>query len=277
MTDSDEWTRKAVQILEARDRPLFAPTEEVLEIYRREVLRANEKNPDQVNALILGMTPELADLALQDGCLVFRVDHNPKMIEFARERQKVTDVSRDIVIQGDWLDMHMIEDGEMDLVLGDASLNNVPHAQMSRLLDELLRVTHRGSVFAFKQFVIPDKPIESHEFDNIMSFFRKGKLSIFDLFRILHFYSFISDAYNPLTRELHASKAFDALNRKHEEEALTDEEFELIKSKNWNIVHTIYRYTEQKQILRRLGPCRVLLPGDRPMYQHMHVFSIERE
>ena len=277
MTKQDKWTHRAVEILRTVNRPLSAPTEDELEIYRQIIVRAKDHKLNQITVLILGMTPELADLTLLNMCLVFRVDHNPKMIDAAKMRQKVTHPNRDIVIQGDWLDMHMIEDGRVDLVLGDASLNNISHMQMPGMLDELLRVTHPGSQFSFKQFIIPDESIENHEFDSIMSLFRQGKIDVFDLFRILHFYSFISDAYDPRTRELHAPKVFDAIKRKHEEGALTDEEFKLLKSKRWNIVHTVYKYSEQKNILQRLGQCSTLLPGSRPMYRHMHMFSIDRE
>ena len=272
----NKWTRRAVEILKTMDRPLFAPTEEILDIYQQSIAHAKEHKLGQITVLILGMTPELADLALLNECLVFRVDHNPKRIENAKARQKVTNQLRDIVIQGDWLDMHMIEDGRIDLILGDASLNNIPHAQVPKMLDELLRVTHSGSRFMFKQFVIPDETINNHEFESIISLFRGGEMDVFDLFRILHFYSFISDAYDPTTRELHAPKVFDAIERKHSEGALTDEEFKLLKSKKWNIVHTVYKCAEQKNILQRLGHCSILLPGNRPMYRHMHMFSIDR-
>lgn len=262
MKQPDEWAKYAAKFLTSNQRPHFAPANEILGIHQQQLDIAGRYKRGQPNALILGATPELADLALTNNCRVLRVDSNPVMFEAAKFRQKIEDRSHETIVVGDWLDLHMIGDGEIDIVLGDASLNNIPHALMPQFLDELARITHSGSLISVKQIIFPDEKVEGYEFYHAVNAYRASKISGDEFYRILRFYSFIAEGYDPITYMLDAEKVFHAIQQKHAMNHLTDAEFDFLYSRYNTIQHTIYTQTALRQLLMRLGDCKIVQPGD---------------
>ena len=262
MKQLDDWARYAAKFLASGQRPHFAPAKEILDIHQQQIDHAKGDKCAQLKTLILGATPELADLALANNCRVLRVDCNPVMFEAAKSRQKIADRSNETIVIGEWLDLHMIGDGEIDLVLGDASLNNIPHALMPQFLDEIARITRPGSLISIKQILFPDEKVASYEFHNAVNAYRTGKINDNEFYRILRFYSFIAEGYDPTTHVLDAEKVFHAIQQKHAANQLTDAEFDFLYSRYNTIQHTIYTQTAQRQLLERLGECRIVQQGN---------------
>ncbi|MCK4705173.1 MAG: class I SAM-dependent methyltransferase, partial [Gammaproteobacteria bacterium] len=158
MNQKKEWSKIAERILTTGVTPHFAPREETLKVHLSHInnLKTQNKKP---NVVVLGATPELADLALKHQCMVYRVDNNPAMFDAAKPREKITDRKNETIIHNNWSDINLISDGKIDLVMGDASLNNVPTAQMLQVLNELNRITHSGSILSLKQIILPDRNI----------------------------------------------------------------------------------------------------------------------
>ena len=159
-----EWERKAQRILATGELPHFAPDADMLALQRRRVTAHISTWGSNGTALILGATPELADLALGEGLRVVSVDRSAGMLAAAARRRGLSDPARETWIVGDWLDMGAIARGSMDVVLGDASLNNVPHRQIPALLDEIARITRTGSLISLRQIVLPDAAVDTFAF-----------------------------------------------------------------------------------------------------------------
>lgn len=261
MKQLDEWTKYAAKFLTSGQHPHFAPANEILDIHQQQFDIAKKNNSTQLNTLILGATPELADLALTNNCRVLRVDCNTVMFEAAQSRQKIADRSNETLVVGDWLDLHMIGDGEIDLILGDVSFNNVPHALMPQFLDEMARITRPGSLISIKQIIFPDEKVDSYEFHHAVNAYRTGKISGDEFYRILRFYSFIAEGYDPAAYMLDAEKVFHAIQQKHATNQLTDAEFEFLYARHNTIRHTIYTQTALKRLLKRLGDCDIVQQG----------------
>jgi hypothetical protein len=162
---------------------------------------------------------------------------------------------------GDWLDMRAIGDGEADLVLGDSSLNNVPHEDMDRLLAELARITHPGSTIALRQIVLPDSPVDAYEFPVAVAALRRRDITDTEFHRSLRFYSFVTEAYDPVHHLLDARLVFAEIRRKHEAGQLTDGEFEFLMGRYSDVRHTIYRLADQRRLLESLGRCESASPA----------------
>jgi ubiquinone/menaquinone biosynthesis C-methylase UbiE len=255
------WSQIARSLIGTGRRPHFAPEEEILAVLRERVDRYVAEHGANCCAVILGATPELADMALTAGCRVVRIDCNPAMFEAAAGRQAVQDRSRETVLIGDWLDMHAIGDNGADLVLGDSSLNNVPHADMGRLLAELARITCAGGMIALRQIVLPDAPVAAYEFAAAVAAYRKGKITETEFHRMLRFYSFTADAYDPVDHLLDAQRVFAEVRRGHEAQLLSDGEFDFLMSRYSEVRHTVYRYTEQRRLLATLGALETASPA----------------
>lgn len=261
MKQPDVWAQLARNIVTTGRRPHFAPSEEILAIVRERLAAYVAAHGRNRLAVILGATPELADIALTAGCRVVRIDSNPAMFEAAAGRQTVADRKAETLIIGDWLHMQGISDGEADIVLGDSSLNNVPHEDMARLFAELARITRHGSMLVLRQIVLPDQPFPDYDFTPALAAFRAGRITADDFHRRLRFYSFNAGAYDPVQRILDAQRIFSEIRRLHEEGRLNKDEFDFLMSRRSEIRHTIYGLTEQLRLFGPLGTCEAIPAG----------------
>jgi hypothetical protein len=184
---ASEWARKAQRILAGGETPHFAPDADMLALQQCRVVAHLAAHGANGNALVLGATPELADLALGLGLSVISVDCSAEMFSAAARRRGFSSLTRETEIVGNWLDMGTVASGSMDIVLGDASLNNVPHRQMPAILAEITRVTRRGSLVSLRQIVLPDAAVQEYEFPNALAALRAGHIGLHDFDRILRF------------------------------------------------------------------------------------------
>jgi hypothetical protein len=277
MKQPEAWTDFARRIVSTGERPLFAPEPEVLDAHSRVLADMRARRDGEMRALVLGATPELADLALQHGFSVLRVDCNPLMFEAAQRRQTVADRTREQSIVADWLDLSMIPDASIDMVLGDSSLNNVPHPLMGKLLDELGRVTAAGATLSLRQIVMPDAHVDDYAFDVVVARYRRAEMSANEFHKVLRFYSCAAETYDATARVLDAKKVFAAIDRRHLDGGLSAEEHAFLRSRYSEIAHTVYRREEQMALLSRLGPCRAVRAGAPCYFENLIcVFVVER-
>lgn len=127
----------------SRLRPPLRPNREVIEGFRR--LSAPVGGP----ALLLGVTPELADITGD----VTAVDRSQAMID----RVWPGDTGQRRARRADWLELDD-PPGSFSLVVGDGSCNVVPHAEgASRLLQRLLPLLRSGGRAVLRIFTAPDQ------------------------------------------------------------------------------------------------------------------------
>ena len=270
MHQTSEWTRQAGRTLASRRRPHFAPVREVLEVYQSHIETARQCF-DMPRVLVLGATPELADLALSSGCLVYRVDNNQAMFDAAAWRQQYPDRSNETIICGDWLNMDMIGDGMVDLVMGDAAINQIPHERMGDLFSELTRITHPGSLFSLKQIVMPDDKVAGYEFSKTVHAYRTDRISADEFYEILRFYCFLDEAYSADSRVLDAGKVFSAIRSRYEAGELDQDVFEFVYARRGGLQHTVYVKTEQYKLFQSyLGDCRLVYPRRSFVYENIY-------
>lgn len=102
MKQPDAWSRYAERILATGARLHFAPGPETLAVHACELAAARTRFGRAPEVLVLGATPELADLALGFGCRSRRVDCNPAMFAAAQKREQVRDRTGETYIEADW-------------------------------------------------------------------------------------------------------------------------------------------------------------------------------
>jgi SAM-dependent methyltransferase len=278
MQPKDEWTKQAERILASGTRPHFAPRKETF-IVHQSLINTIRKQHRRPRALVLGATPELADFALEQQCIVYRVDNNPAMFAAAKVRESVAERSNETIIHSDWLNMDVLQNGQIDFVMGDASLNNVPIGQMTQVLSELKRVTHTGSIFSLKQIILTDEAMQHYSFVNALTSYREGSLTDEEFYLILRFHSFQHEAYDSTSYTLDAGIVFEVIRREHDKGRLTDDEYSIFAQRRGALKHTVYRKSEQIKLFRELlGDTDVVYPNDGCVYQDIfNMYSITRE
>jgi SAM-dependent methyltransferase len=145
------WDRHAAQWSAVG--PPLRPSAEDLRLYR-------EALPSGGHVLLLGVTPELARLALDLGARVTALDSNVAMIR-AHFPEPPPPGARALL--GDWRDIPA-PDGAFTAAIGDGFttvLGSAPAAR--RALSELRRVLAPGAALVLRHFLRPDPPESSAE------------------------------------------------------------------------------------------------------------------
>lgn len=108
--------------------PPARPSEGHIKHY--EQLLLHEKTQGNNNCLLLGATPEIRSLIHKHECKVVCVDHNRTM--FDALRKLVNPNGPEHFLCSDWLEMNI--NPPVEIVMGDASLNMLPHDKHEELL-----------------------------------------------------------------------------------------------------------------------------------------------
>jgi len=117
------------------------PDDSIVAAYRDAIAEHDE------HALMLGITPELADIASQTTA----VDISPGAVAHAWPG----DTPARRALQGDWLDMPL-QRREFTAVIGDGSLSWIAFAQYPRLSEHLARLLLPGARLAIRLYETPE-------------------------------------------------------------------------------------------------------------------------
>ena len=106
-----------------------------------------------IEALILGVTPELVGMAVPAGSSIVAVDHEPEMVEALF----VPGQGRRALV-GAWLTLPL-RAGSIDVAVGDGCTTVLPYPAGYRALGaELARVVRPGGLVVLRLFTSPDPP-----------------------------------------------------------------------------------------------------------------------
>jgi hypothetical protein len=272
MKQPEQWSRYAERILATGARPHFAPEPETIDVHSRVIAAWRASHGAAPRALVLGATPELADLALDLGCPAIRMDCNPAMFDAAAKRQRRADRHGEQIVVGDWLDMPGIDDGAIDLVLGDMSLNNVTHAQMPRLFGQLRRITRAGSVLSVRQLALPPDVSQTHALARTVGRLRTGEIAPHTFRRLLRYATFLDAVYDCEQRLLDARRVHDCIDAAARDGRLGADEHAFMNAHRSEIQHTVYPWSEQQAWFARLGATTVERGG--PACDHEFLYNV---
>lgn len=272
MKQPEQWSRYAERILATGARPHFAPEPETIDVHARVIADWRALHDRVPRVLVLGATIELADLALDLGCPAIRMDCNPAMFDAAARRQQRADRHGEQVVVGDWLDMPGIDDASVDLVLGDASLNNVTHAQMPRLFEQLRRITRPGSVLSLRQLALPQGVNARHPLARTVQRARAGELAPQAFRRLLRYACFVDAVYDPIERLLDARRVHECIDAAARDGLLSADEHAFMDSRRSAIQHTMYLEDEQRAWFASLGEPRIERAG--PPSDHEFILNV---
>ena len=205
--------------------------------------------------VVLGMTPELRNMAAGFCRRLISIDHNEVSISTYKDWLSPAFSSRERIVQGDWNDLEKILPESADFVLGDGIFGNiVPLSNYSGLL-KLIRsvLTHRGC-FVTRQCLMPDwvleKPDQRH---TLLEKYRNRTLNeaAFGLSMRLHGYSDI--AYDPDTALLDNKKVFSAVDEDLQSGFLLMSEYRIIRRYFFDGMNSLPTQRAWETILKATG------------------------
>jgi SAM-dependent methyltransferase len=261
LNDVDCWTQLARRWLAQGSLPHYAPPREVLDHYAA-ALPARTQAAIRPRLLVLGATPALADLGLQHGMQVLRVDQCAAMFEAAALHEQAIDRSREQKIRADWADLSPLESGSIDAVIGDCALNNVLHAAMPDILRELARVLRPGGGYALRQVVRPETPLHIKE---LTARRRAGELSLPAFRNAVRHLCFDGSAFEAATHVRDAAVVFAMVDAAQADGLLDEAESAVLRDTRSTLRLTTYLDSTQRELLEQwLGLCVVHVTGDVP-------------
>lgn len=269
MKQPAEWRRKARLIISGDLRPHFAPPAAALEIYAHRLEAISRQIQRRRIALILGATPELADLTSSMGWGTLRIDCNPAMLAAADLRLRNGNRSFEQAVVADWLKLPL-PPSSVDLVLGDAALNNIPHEMMPVAISSLRRVCRSGAKVLMRQIVLPDQPVPEYELEAVLAARRQGRIDCDALDRVLRFYSFNVESLDRSRHLINAERVFAAVDRLHSAGRLDAQDYEFLRCRFSAVQHTIYTAAEQVQLLTQLGDVSVTRLPETVFYHRLN-------
>lgn len=215
------WSQKEAES-RAKRSASSAPTPSELKNYRQ-LLQKALKGKKSPWVLVLGATPELRDLAIRLGATTVGVDISQYMLEAMNKVMKYKDSPKNLMAKVDWLKLdELFQESSFDVVLADASLNNVPPEGHDQVLKNVNLLLKPGGFFTTRNYVyLPDKPKDS--FEQLQKKYNQGKLDW--LWVTIHagqYTKWQKKVYNPKTKKLIFGKVLDLF-------------FELIKQKKFKM------------------------------------------
>jgi len=142
--------------LDRRNSPA-APSIEEVEVFRK-FLHEVDKNisvkPKKV--LVLGITPEMREIAWGNGYEVVSVDIDKNMIKSMKDFVKIK--GRETIINDNWLNLEKYYSYcTFDLILADASLNNLSFKDYQKILKIMNELLKDDGYFIVRHFIIAEK------------------------------------------------------------------------------------------------------------------------
>jgi SAM-dependent methyltransferase len=137
----------------------------------------------QPEALLLGVTREIAGMRWPEGTRLLAVDRSVDMIEYAWVRPEVAGrrgLAEASVTCGDWRNLP-VPDGSRDLIVGDGCLVLIDYPTgAGETLASVHRALRPGGLFSHRFFLRPEAPEDPEQvFDDL----RAGRIGNFHIFK----------------------------------------------------------------------------------------------
>lgn len=158
-----------------------SPNVEEIECYGRFMRKAFQLTRVKINrhVVMLGMTPELRNLALDMGCRVTCVDNNTESIKMFKDWVSENHRLNEQIINADWFSLKDVLDIPADAIIGDGVFGNILSMEDYRRLLRVFSNSIKSEGFIIlRTIMIPrDFNLDSHKAERLLSRFRTGEIN----------------------------------------------------------------------------------------------------
>ncbi len=210
-----------------------SPNKQEIECYGRYINKGfqHQRVIQKMEVVVLGMTPELRQLAQRMGCQIICVDNNEEAIMLYKDWNLPEYCSNERILKADWMNLTKVLDTPVAAILGDGIFGNIlsirKYREMLRVLKESIQ--NKGFL-VLRTIMIPRNfNISEYEAKSLMESFRDGKLTEADFgfgMRIFGSYDF---AYEPQSFLLDNKMVFERYKDWTNRGLLSEKEYSLIQ------------------------------------------------
>lgn len=221
------WTKKTflsrINDPDRRERyPAGCPNSCEIELYK--LALSETGNCD--TAVILGMTPELRNLAATCFGSIISIDESVEAIELYRDWLSHDHQQQENIIQASWFDLDQHVTKPVDAVLGDGVFGNLPDLTCHQeLLSIIVRRLHDNGRFITRKALIPKQfNPANHDFETLLQRFRCGEIDDAEFGFGMRLVGHYSSCYNSSSYILDNAKVFANCEAAHKAGLLKKEE-----------------------------------------------------
>lgn len=196
----------------------------------RKALRRLRSEPFEDNVLVLGMTPELRQMALELGCQVASVDRSAESIALYTDWIDADLSVRETIVQANWFAIDQILPHKFDAILGDGVFGNILSLDGHReFLAKLKAMLSPGGALILRQALVPHGfEAEQYEALTLLNQFRAGALSQSEFGFGMRLWGSFATAYDKDKFLLDNAVAFERYQEWAAESVLKPKELEII-------------------------------------------------
>lgn len=229
-----DFSDKRVYDSRSKRRPPTAPILEEQEVYKKYAGFASKSKIKK--ALILGVTPELRDIAIENNLESYAVDLSRNVADLYSSLMKNKNHPNDKVIIQNWLDMDF-PDSSFGIVMADASFCNLPNIKSNEfLMKKLNKLLCSGGYVVLRNIFYPTQ--KQMPLKELVRLFRDKKIDPADFFMTLRVVSYIKKVFDPKTCQYNAKKNFEIIEEDYKKGIFNKEEFDFIMGYKNNIINT---------------------------------------
>ncbi len=203
---------------------------------------------ESIHALVLGATPELRDIVLENDHILTTVDHNEDAMHEKSEMMHFKYHPNETIVINDWMKLDF-PDNTFDAILGDGVLTALSKDDQKTLLDNLHRMLKpTGHLLLREAAVIHNRPrydpsVHVHEY-------RAGQYNVFDLFFGLRLYNHAFASIDVTTRKTYLNEFKQKLDEYVESGLLSVRERDQLRVVGEELEHTILHKEDLESLIR---------------------------
>jgi len=202
---------------------------------------------EEIQALVLGATPELRDIVLSYGHYLTTVDKSWEALDAKTKLMHYKHSPHEKVVVKDWLAMDFPENF-FDVILGDGVLTVLKPEEQKKLLSKLNKFLKPTGSLLLREEARPAQNIKFAP-DIIVNNFRTGNYNLFDLFFGLRLHNQNYKAFDPYTQKVRLKDFLEKLGLYQRQNIITKDELKQLKGLAEELEHTLLSKTEIEELL----------------------------
>lgn len=206
--------------------------------------------------VVMGMTPELRNLAVRHCDLLVSIDISKAAIETYQDWLNPTFKNKEKVIHGNWNDLEQFLDKQPGFIMGDGVFGNVVSLDdYIPLLQSIHAMLEDEGSLITRQCLMP-KDVNSNIKWNkttLIQNFRKNLIDEAEFGLSMRLQGYSNEAYDETTFILDNKKVFDLLETDYKNGLITDKEYEIIYRYFFGSENSIPMETKWEEILTYSG------------------------
>ncbi len=181
--------------------------------------------------IVMGMTPELRNIAAEHCNLLISIDISQPAIQTYKNWLNPESQQKEKIIHGDWNDLEHFLDIKPGFIIGDGIFGNItPLVQYTSLLKSIRTMLSGTGSFITRQCLMPDDVITNIDYhkSSLIENFRKGILDEAEFGLSMRLHGYAEQVYDKETALLNNKKVFEFIEIDYKNGLISDKEYQII-------------------------------------------------